>query len=271
MVLFFRLMKTRLAARICLFPFLFSILVFVACGTVSKGPAIKPNESRIDIVQEILLKNHSKFKTLQGRGKLVIQSPRQSFSGSAVVNLKNPDSIYVRVEAVFGLDVGVVFADLKRFLIYSPMENLAYVGDNTDTLRLKSFLGFDLTFEEMMHSMSGLTMLKKMPTAKIKMKEDELHIIGLADSVFYDYTLDTQFGLISQVVMKDFNGRTLRIEEYKQFTTINGVRVPRLVRFTRPIEKESLTIFYDQLAINKSISAADFYVRVPNDALKIRL
>jgi hypothetical protein len=244
-------------------------MVLVACGT--KGPAIKPNESRIDIVREILDKNHQKFETLQGRGKLVLQSPRQSFSGSAVVNLIHPDSIYVRIEAIFGLDVGAVFADANEFLIYSPMENIAYIGEESDTLRLKSFLGFDLTFDEMMQSMSGLATLKNMPTAKVKIKDDELHIIGIADSIFYDYTLDTQFGLISKVEIKDFFGRTLRIEEYKNFTTINGVRIPRLVRFTRPNEKESLTIFYDQLDINKRLSAKDFYVRLPHDVLKIRL
>lgn len=265
----FRVTKNQIP-RLIIIP-VFLLMVFVSCSTVSKGPAIKPNESRIDVVRNILEKNHNKFKTLQGRGKLVLQSPQQSFSGSAIVHLKNPDSIYVRIEAVFGLDVGVVFADLDEFLIYSPMENIAYVGDDTDTLRLKSFLGFDLTFDEMMQSMSGLAALKDMPTAKIKMKDEQLHIIGIADSIFYDYTLDSQAGLISHVVMKDFQGRTLRIEEYKQFTTINGVRVPRMVRFTRPTEKESLTIFYDQLTINATLSAKDFYVRVPQDVLKIRL
>lgn len=271
MPVLFQLKKKRVPIRIFFLPFILLFMVFIACGSMSKGPAIKPNESRINVVREILQKNHAKFETLQGRGKLILQSPRQSFSGSAVVNLKNPDSIYVRVEAIFGLDVGVVFADLNEFLIYSPMENIAYTGENTDTLRLKSFLGFDLTFQEMMQSMSGLATLKEMPTAKVKMKEDELHIIGIADSVFYDYTLDTQFGLISKVISKDFNGRILRIEEYKQFTTIDGVRLPRLIRFTRPNEKESLTIFYDQVAINQSLSAKDFYVRVPQDVLKIRL
>ncbi len=268
---FSTLMKNRVSLRPLFLALPLLLMVVISCGVVSKGPAIKPSESRIDVIQQILQKNHDKFETLQGRGKLVIQSPRQSFSGSAIVNLKNPDSIYVRVEAIFGLDVGVVFADMNNFLIYSPMENLAYVGDNTDTLRLKSFLGFDLTFQEMMQSMSGLAKLKEMPTAKIKIKDDELHVLGLKDSLFYDYTINSQYGLISKVVMKDFDGRTLRIEEYDQFTTINDVRIPRLVRFTRPNEKESLTIFYDQLKINQAVSATDFYVRVPNDALKIRL
>ncbi len=252
-----------------LVPILSSLLVLTACGT--KGPAIKPQESRVDVIREILDKNHQKFTSLQGRGTLVLQSPQQSFSGSAVVNLKSPDSIYVRIEAIFGLDVGAVFADPNEFLIYSPMENIAYIGEETDTLRLKSFLGFDLTFDEMMQSMSGLATLKEMPAAKAKMKEKELHIIGIADSIFYDYTLDMQVGLISKVVIKDFFGRTLRIEEYKQFTTIDGVNVPRMVRFTRPNEKESLTIFYNQLKINARLSAKDFYVRLPTDVLKIRL
>lgn len=267
-----RLIKNLFLLRFCFLAlFFFLVLYFSGCGTTARRPAIHPEESRLSVVQEILSKNYQKFQTLQGRGKLVVQSPRQSFSGNAVVNIKNPDSIYVRVEALLGLDVGLVFADKVQFLIYSPMENIAYIGEHDDTLRVKSFLGFDLTFQEMMQSMTGLAMLKKMSAAKVQRKEDGLHIIGLADSIFYDYIIDEQFGLISNVTMKDFQGRILRIEEYKRFAVIDGVRIPQMMRFLRPHEKESLTIFYDFLLINKSLPPKNFYVKMPDDALKIRL
>ena len=247
------------------------ILVYMSGCSTSKRPAINPTESRVLVVQEILQQNSQKLATLQGRGKLVVQSPRQSFSGSAIVNVKTPDSIYVRIEAILGLDVGLVFADPQRFLIYSPMENLAYVGGAGDTLLLKPLLGFDLTFQDMMQSLTGLATLKDMAAAKMKTKENELHIIGFVDSIFYDYTIDTQFGLISKVEMKDFQGDILRTEEYKRFKKIKNIRIPQMVRFIRPREKESLTIFYDQLSINQSIPKKKFHINVPEDVLKIRL
>ncbi|MBN1561083.1 DUF4292 domain-containing protein [candidate division KSB1 bacterium] len=232
---------------------------------------MKRGETRLQVVRDILDQNMRKFSTLQGRGKLVVQSSRQSFSGNAIVNIVNPDSIFVRIEAILGLDVGVVFANKERFLIYSPMENLAYTGDASDTLRLKSFLGFDLTFQEMMQSLSGLAAIKELSAARTKMKDDELHIIGVADSIFYDYTIDTRVGLISRVEMKDFVGHVLRIEEYKRFTTIRGVRIPQMMRFTRPREKESLTIFYDRLTINRQLAPGNFYIKMPHDVLEIKL
>ncbi|MBN1481692.1 DUF4292 domain-containing protein [candidate division KSB1 bacterium] len=271
MILILTLLKNRVLSRfVFLISVFFLLFYFGGCGTTSRGPVIQPKESRLAVVRDILTKNYQKFQTLQGRGKLVVQSPWQSFSGNAIVNIKKPDSIYVRVEALLGLDVGLVFADRAHFLIYSPTENCAYIGDNSDTLRLKSFLGFDLTLQEMMQSMSGLAVLKEMTAAKLKWKEDELHIIGIADSIFYDYTIDEQFGLISNIVMKDFQGRILRIEEYKRFAIISDVRIPQMVRFLRPNEKESLTVFYDHLVINKSVPAKSFHVKMPDDALKIR-
>jgi outer membrane biogenesis lipoprotein LolB len=250
--------------------FSFTVIYLSGCS-ISSGPAIKHDETQLQVVRDILDNNIEKFSTLQGRGKLVVQSPRQSFSGNAIVNIINPDSIYVRIEAILGLDVGVVFANTERFLIYSPMENLAYTGDASDTLRLKSFLGFDLTFQEMLQSLSGLAGIKNMSAAKIKLKDEELHVIGIADSIFYDYTIDTQIGLISRVEMKDFAGHMLCIEEYKRFTTIKGVRIPQMMRFTRPREMESLTIFYDRLSINQPLAAGKFYVKMPHDVLEIRL
>ena len=245
--------------------------LLTGCATFKSRPVLRTNETSLQVIREAIEKNNDQVRTLSGRAQLVIESPRQSFSGSAVVHLKKPDSIYVRVEAVLGLDVGVIQADRKRFVIFSPMENLAYVGSSADTLRLQSFLGFDMTFDQMLHSMSGLVQLEELEDAVIRLVDDNIVITGRVKQVLYEYSVDPKFGAVSRLVMRNDQHKILRIEEYKRFIRRGNARAPQMVRFIRPAEKESLTLFYNQLDINTALTPKDFYVKMGTDVLKIRL
>jgi outer membrane biogenesis lipoprotein LolB len=247
------------------------VLLLVGCAAFQNRSTLRTDETNLQVIGEAIEKKNAQVRTLSGRAQLVIESPQQSFSGSAVVHFKNPDSIYVRVEAVLGLDVAVIQADRKRFVIFSPMENLAYVGASADTLRLQPFLGFDMTFDQMLHSMSGLVQLETLENPAVRFVDDDLVITGQAHQVQYEYHVDPQFGAVSRLVMRDNNQKILRIEEYKRFIRQGNARVPQMVRFIRPTEKESLTLFYNQLDINKALSPKHFYVKMPAGVLKVRL
>lgn len=245
--------------------------LLIGCATFASRPVLRSDETRLQVIREAIEKNNAQVRTLSGRAQLVVESPQQSFSGSAIVHLKKPDSIYVRVEAVLGLDVGVIQADRKRFVIFSPMENLAYIGSSADTLRLQSFLGFDMTFDQMLHSMSGLVQLEELENAAVRLVDDNIVVTGSANQVKYEYIVDPQFGAVSRLVMRNQENKILRIEEYKRFIRRGNARAPQMVRFIRPAEKESLTLFYNQLDINTTLAPKDFYVKMGPDVLKIRL
>ena len=247
-----------------------ALLMLNACSQW-RGQHIKPTETRIEVVRQILQKNWDQLHTLRGIGRIIVDSPRQSFSGSAKVNVKIPDSTFIKIEAILGLDVGAIFADPKSFLIYSPMENIAYQGASTDTLNLKMFLGFDLTFRQLMHTISGVALLPALGNQVMQADGEQLIITGDDGEIYYTYYIDVEYGLISKIIVRDEMGQIQLVEEYKRFTKVGSTRVPKMIRYVRPIEKESLTIFYDQLDVNKSLSAKDFYVKLPDDVFKIRL
>lgn len=235
------------------------------------GARINPGETRIDVVRDVLQKNWNHLKTLHGRARLIVESPRQSFSGRALVNVKVPDSLYIKIEAILGLDVGQIFANDKTFLIYSPMEKLAYDGASTDTLNLNMFLGFDLTFPQTMHLVSGAVLLPELENAVMRQQEGRLKISGEQAGQFYEYFVDVKYGMISKIVVRDEQGRVQLVEEFKRFIRVGAARAPKMIRYTRPQEKESLTLFYNQLDVNKSIAEKEFYIKLPPEVLKIRL
>lgn len=249
---------------------IFLMLLFSSCAQW-RGQQIKSTETQIDVVRQILQENWQKLHTLRGDGRIIVESPQQSFSGRAHVNVKIPDSTFIKIEAILGLDVGTIFADNNAFLIFSPMEKIAYYGSSTDTLNLKMFLGFDLTFSELMHLISGVPLLSEMTDAVMQKEGEQLKITGAAAGLYYTFFVNLEYGLISKIIVRDEFGQIQLVQEFKRFVNVKGVRAPKMIRYIRPQEKESLTIYYDQLDVNRKLKAKDFFIKLPQDAFKIRL
>jgi outer membrane biogenesis lipoprotein LolB len=245
-------------------------LLLMSCSQWS-GQQIKPTETRIDVVRDIVQKNWDQLESLRGTGRIIVESPQQSFSGHARINIKVPDSAYIKIEAILGLDVGTIFADENSFLIYSPMQKIAYQGSSADTLNLKMFLGFDLTFPQLMHTISGVPLLPALENPLMQKEGDQLKITGSENGNYYTCYLDLRYGLISKIIVRDELGQIQLVQEFKRFVKVGATRAPKMIRYIRPIEKESLTIFYDKLDVNKSMSVKDFFIKLPHDVFKIRL
>src|SRR5512134_1316522 len=55
--------------------------------------------------------NYRRLQTFRGAGKLIIDSPRTQVVASATVLTRQPDSMFIKIEATFGVDAGFFFAD----------------------------------------------------------------------------------------------------------------------------------------------------------------
>lgn len=232
---------------------------------------LSPTETRLQVIRAAIEQNNDELISLSGRAQVVVESPHQSFSGEAVVKMLKPDSLYVRIEALLGMDVGVLAADRRRFVIFAPTEKTAYFGGSTDTLRLAALLGFDMAFDQLMRVVSGTASIERLHQAAVRTDDDNLMVTGRARQMHYEYTVNSQFGAVTRLVLRDPNGAIVRVEEYKQFMRRGNVRLPRYIRLMRPAQKESLTLYYQQIAVNVPLQPSDFSVKLPTDVIKVRL
>ncbi len=238
------------------------------------APARRPlriDETRIDAVHRAVLKSDAAVRTLAGRARLIVESPQQSFSGTAVVHVKKPDSLFIRVEAAFGVTIGLIQADRRRFLFYMPTEKLVYLGDSSDTLRLKPMLGFDLTFEELLQTAVGRPSVGALDVPVLHAADGLLQLKGRRGGEYFQYAVDPRSAAVTRLTVYDADGRTVRLEEYRRFLNRGEASVPQLVRIRRPLQKESLTLIYESLEINRPLRPNDFAVKLPADVLKLRL
>jgi len=260
-----------LPVRISLLRFFFislSIVLLAGCAGLVQRPVISPQETSWQVIKRAVDRNHQQLKTLKGRARLVVESPQQSFSASSNIVYKKPDSVYVKIEAAFGIDVGLLFADGDSFIIYSPQQNLYYTG-SLDSIDLQHFLYFKITFDKLLQALTGTSTIDDLSHARLTKGSDDF--VLTSENGLIKYWIDPAKGVVKRVEIRDSQNRLWQREEYQRFVSVKGVTLARTIRVLRPQERQSFTLFYSQLDVNGKVSPKDFRIKIPQSALKIPL
>jgi len=248
---------------------LFGLTVFfAACASGSKTKI--PDLSLISPleIQKKVEKNAALLKTFEGRGKVIIELPGEGYSGNAHILVKNPDSVYVKLEAVFGIDVGALFIEPQLFAAYAPRENILYYGE-TKTLDLTDFLHIDLQTEKLPETITGLAKPDLLTNAVLSWDAGSYLITSVEDSMEVKYWVDAKKNVLIKSEVHDLSGNIILLKEFMRFRKTNGIIIPQTVRYTRPAARERLTLYYTQQLVNKELAAESFRVKTAKNAKKI--
>ena len=240
------------------------------CGGGYDRPALYPDDHRLTTIQSVLAKNYQKIETFQASGKLLIESPRGSYQANAKDFIKKPDSVYVKIEASFGIDVGILFANRNHFLIYTPMQNVYYTGP-IDSFDLKKFLAFDLSYDQLVQVLLGLEIAGDLKNGQVRQDQNRLVLVGTNELKAVMYLIDPYRGVITQSQMYDQNNQLIFLAQYSRFDRIDGMFVPKTIRVQRPKRKESITFFYTTVKLNESILPKEFAVKISPKATRVEL
>ena len=251
--------------------FLYGFALFAAaCAPGPRQPLLEPGEITVPRVLHLLRGNYQRLQTLKGRARLIIESPGGSYSASSTVALKKPDSIFIKVEATFGIDVGWLFADRQRFVLYAPFQNRCITGVS-DSLKLGRFLAVDMTFDRFMQALAGIELAQELTEKELRLDGSAILLSGAAGQLQQRIWIDPYWGAATRVEIRDSQNRLVSLAEYGQFVRSNGVRLPRKIRLQRPLDKASLTLFYQRLQANEKLKRKDFPVAVPENAERIEI
>src|SRR5262245_11985255 len=134
---------------------LLPVFYFVLSGCAGSSRSLRLNPSlKPEAISSQVAENYRRLQTFRGTGKLIIDSPHTQVVASANVLTRQPDSIFIKIEATFGVDAGFFFADRKRFESYSPFENTYFFGEVSQLRRLVLFQ-VEVTYDEMLSAIVG--------------------------------------------------------------------------------------------------------------------
>ena len=100
--------------------------------------------------------------------------------------------------------------------------------------------------------------------------DDLFFIHGQNSHNNYNIWIDNKTGRIKKVEYIYKDNITL-IKEYDKYDKYDGLYFPKYIKLTKPIEKQSVSIYYNRLKLNEEISASQFAVKINDSAKQINL
>jgi len=247
---------------------LLGALFFVGCAasktyTIPDLTTLTPED-----IQQKVARNFEKLYTFQGSARIILSAPGAGHRGTSKVYINFPDSVYVKMEAILGIDVGVLFFDHNYFAAYAPREKTLYYG-HIDALHLRDFIEIDIEPDELLEVFTGLTQVVLNENSQMTLKKGKILITTSFDVGKSLYLIDPQKYVVERNELMNKNGEVILTKEYSRFRKRGDIHLPQTIKLTRPIAKERITVYYNSQKINKKIPPEKFKMKVAKNVTKV--
>lgn len=251
------------------YKFLILIAVFaLACTSIK---TIKPDIENVTY-RDLLQRNvqwQESINALEGQVRITIDSPQYSGNFSADVFMNGSDSMLIAITGPFGISVGKVFIAERRFIFYNQVMNQFFTGVKSD-FENKNFLQFPITLTELSDIVVAKDRFDILKKESFTVKDNAYYLEAVNGKNRYHIWYDARLKLISKIEYY-VNGGLQYYKEYDQFSEYNGIYFPKVIRLVRPVEKQGLSLYFMDLAINQPLSEKSFKITVSDNATQIDL
>jgi hypothetical protein len=226
-------------------------LVAFSCAPRRSDVAAGLRPLPTSLLLETVAKQNAAVRTLVGRGNLTFDSPEAAGSAFFRAALKRPDSLLLKLQGPFGMDVGLFFLSHGRFVMYNAIENVVYSGDPSSA-RIRSLIPFDLGTEDLVNVFGGMFPTPR-DTSGLRIADvdgDITHLTLDGGDGRRDYWVDTDRLVITRLRRLNPAGEILAEMEAGDFKEYEGVPLPRHIRLTFPATMRTVSVYYTSLLPN---------------------
>ena len=246
------------------------LIDLAACGApeaVVRTPVKTDGITPKDIVQKNNA-NGANLRYIKSVTTLNMESPKSVGQYSAQIAIRTPDSVYIKIEGILGIDGLKASLNKESFVVYNIINKYVVMGRTSSEAIRKTF-DYDVSFDEMMELLTGLPRLRETDLASMTR--------FAAEESYYTMSFTTERGVrkiwidpfanyaVSRIVDSDSAGEIMVEREFSRFQAVGDVFFPRYVRIVRPKEKDLLSLYFEARSINKPFSSNLFLIRYPRD------
>lgn len=242
--------------------------LFSHCATTSKKLIVTPTDLTPQNLRTHVAQNFQRLRSFEGKARIIIELPRSGHNGFSEVFINFPDSIFIKTEAMLGIDVGSLFLDHRVFGAYAPRENVLYYGES-ELLDLRDFLQIELTVPELYEAITGLTQISLNDSSEFSVDDGKYFVSSVVELGQIKYWIDPESFLVTKSQLLDKKKNVLLDKEMQRIRTRSGVMLPQIIRFTRPQAKERITVYYTEQKINRRISIGKFQLKPAKSAQRV--
>ena len=218
---------------------------------------------------ELLRELHSRraqLSTLTGRGELTFESPERSGSAFFRFAMRRSDSLLVRLQGPFGMEVGSFLLTSSGFLFYNAIENSVHTGDPSGA-RFRSLIPIAMEQGELMDLFAGQLPLPRDSAGVAFSRTPEGALLLSREDAgggSVRYTIDAEELTVIRVEILDAAGSAVGEAEAMEFREIDGVPLPRRIRASTGGGAQSLALYFTSQAVNGP--SPSFQVAIPSSA-----
>jgi len=246
------------------------VVMFIRCASVFRGTPPDLSQMSTNELRDRIERNHLAFNTLSGKGKIMAQMADQAQEASVDIKIIMPDSLYLKVEAIFGIDVGTFSCNRSKFALYSPMQKVLYTG-LLDSLELSKFFQVDITYEELLEAVIGTPKIQPGKMAPLKIQNNQYLLTSTTDAGVHQYWIHPEQFVVNKYQFFDREGALQIVKEFSRFEKYGSVYLPRVIQIHKPTASQVFAFYYDHRQLNKAIDKRIFKIKVPPQTRHIRL
>ena len=176
------------------FFFIIFIAILIGCTTSQFTQKVKLNILSIENWPDIYKKNYSAIKSIQSKARITVESPDYAMSFDAQMIYAAPDTLFIKAEGPFGIDVGKIFIGRRRFILYNQFNNQFFSASLEDEY-FNTFLQTNLSFKQIKGAFIGYSLLPE----NIKLVDEKNGVFtALVNSNKWQYIVDIETGLLQK-------------------------------------------------------------------------
>lgn len=226
-------------------------------------PAAFPGHSAQQIHQRIRLAADT-LSAYAAKAKLAVESPQQRGQFSATIRQQRNDSLYMSISPGLGIEAARMLVTPDSFFVYNRIEKQLTFGSISEAQQRIPFL---LTTEDVFENFLGL--LAPDPSVRWQVEYDDQYYYLHDPARRRSYTIDPARWRVLEYTKHADSGALVEQRTFSDFTTVEGVALPKRVRLRRPTDQTSATITYREMELNPG--PLSFDLRVKNNVTRIPL
>ena len=251
--------------------FVLGMFLIISCSSEKE---IKKTE-RIIPAKRLLVKmegNRREIKTFHGTGTIKVKSKKFNGSTPFEIYIKKPDSIKVSIYGPFGIDIAHGIFSKNSFMFYDVMHNRVYYGSDKKNILQKLFR-IDLSFNDLLDSFTGaVNLTSKLRTlpSNYQVLDDiyKLSYVNKKSKIKSEYIIAKDNLRILDYIVYDSSNKEILSGKYSKFKDYEGVPIPSSLLLRNKMLKQSLTVNYKKIVVNKEIKSLS--IKLPTDVEKIK-
>ncbi|MDT8322539.1 MAG: DUF4292 domain-containing protein [Bacteroidota bacterium] len=250
-----------------LFPSLILLSLLVGCAGTPAIDTSKPVDHR-EVMRLVGERNRS-LQSLEGYGKLSIDTPEFANSGAIALTILKPDSLQLEITGPFGMTVARAMVTQRDFHFYNGVENTLVQGETT-VHNLRRVLRLSLRFADFLDILTGTVGFALAPADAVP----ETVLDGSSYTMRWPveggsiaYVVDLDYLAVQRFTRRDDAGDILEDVTFRDFRRKAGIHLPQIVMISRPDREESFSLVYDSQSINDL--PVEFTFSYPPSARKI--